>query len=181
MDINEFETDKSQREAAQERPIDGRFPELAHEIRRLLGWVANDGRPFLTSRMASRKTGVNYSTIAALTRGDRAGAETLRKLAEGLNGDVVGLMRAAGYLPEEPSNVVRETRAGYLADTNLHKPENIAMAEYLRSIGQYDNFETDLTDEEIEMLRKATDEVIAGWQAERKRASVKGKTNQRKR
>ena len=90
-------TTVNDREKALLRPIDGPFKEFAQEVRRLMGYYAEERRPFLTSRMASRKTGVNYSTIASMTRGVRGSEETIRKIASGLGGRADHLLRLAGY------------------------------------------------------------------------------------
>jgi len=89
------------RKKALERTIDGPYSDLAKEVRYLLGWVEGSSRPYLTSRMAYRKTGVNYSTIAAMSKGDRGSYESVRKFAEGLGGDVDQLLLLAGYVPTE--------------------------------------------------------------------------------
>ena len=84
-------------EKVNSRPIDGVYPELAREVRRLLGFDRASSRPYLTSRMASRKTGVNHSTITTTIRGDRPSYETVLKLAAGLGGDADHLLSLAGY------------------------------------------------------------------------------------
>ena len=86
------------------RPIDGRYPQLAIELRRLLGWT-DENRPFLTTRMASRKTGISYATISTMAKGDRAGYDTTMAVAVGLNGDPETLLKASGYELPTPKAV----------------------------------------------------------------------------
>ena len=93
-------------ERAQDIPIDGPCKELANEVRRLLGW-GQPGRPFLTLRMAQRRTGVSASAIGNLTRGDRVTAPTIARFAAGMpDADQQLLMTLAGYLSATP--IVRE-------------------------------------------------------------------------
>ena len=85
------------RDATRNIPIDGPFVELAQEVRRLLGWYEQDGRPFLTSRMAARKTGFSHASFIRLARGEGARARTLDRIAEVLGGDAALLRRLAGF------------------------------------------------------------------------------------
>jgi len=87
-----------------EAEIDGRFPEFAIEVGRILGWNGADGEQVFSTRMAARKTGISYGTIASIARGDRPKADTIAKFAEGMNADRNSLLRAAGYLSLDNSN-----------------------------------------------------------------------------
>lgn len=84
-----------QRKRAANIPIDGRYPELGHAIRDLLGWTHESDRTYYSSRAASRLTGVNYVSIGNASRGDRPSVDSLKKLAQGLNGDTNHLLRLA--------------------------------------------------------------------------------------
>lgn len=113
-----------EREKARNRPIDGKYPEFAAEVRRLLGYDGD--RPFLTSRVAARKTGVNYSTVSAMVRGDRASASNIQKFADVLGGDADLLLSLAGFLPTSYTAsrpmapaVVREQAAPYTIDPEV--------------------------------------------------------------
>lgn len=77
-------------------PIEGPCPQLALEVRRLLGWTGDD-RPFLSTRQAARKIGVSNGTIASLAAGDRVSFETLIKLAQGTGVHPNSLLVVAGY------------------------------------------------------------------------------------
>jgi len=76
-------------------PIDGLFPDLATETRKLL--QANGIR---SSREAARRTGVNHATITTMIRGDRPSDGTLVKFACGLKTHPYDLLRLAGYSEE---------------------------------------------------------------------------------
>lgn len=89
------------REKAAARPIDGPYPELAKAVRELLGYCNDYPGVALTSREASRKTGVNHATITTMMRGDRPSEGTILKLAKGLGGDAAQLLFLAGYLPAD--------------------------------------------------------------------------------
>lgn len=97
MLLEEFTTDKTERVKANARPVDGRYPEFAREVRRLLGYAGDDGRPFLTSRMVSRKTGINHATVTTMVRGDRPSYQTILRLSHGLGGKLNRLLTLAGY------------------------------------------------------------------------------------
>ncbi len=85
---------------ALKRPIDGPYPDLAREVRRLMGHGNHDPeRPFLTSRMGQNKSGVHYATIASAMRGFRVKEDALFRLAYGLGGDAKLLLSLAGYPP----------------------------------------------------------------------------------
>ena len=86
---------------ARSKPIDGRYRDLGEQTRYLMGYFPESGRPFLTTRMAARKTGVNHATISTMLHGDRPSEESIRKFAAGLGGDVNSLLVAAGYLPDD--------------------------------------------------------------------------------
>lgn len=85
-------------EKAQARPIEGRYKELAIEVRRLLGWDKS-GRAFVSTRTAARKTELSNGTIASLANGDPASMETVLKFARGVGGDIDKLLLLAGYDP----------------------------------------------------------------------------------
>ena len=97
-------SDLDRRTKAWNRPIEGAYHDLAIYVRMLMGWAPGSiksGSPFLTSRAASYKTGVNYSTIAAMTRGERAAYESIVKFTEALGGDVDYALLMGGYLPKD--------------------------------------------------------------------------------
>ncbi|BDI29432.1 hypothetical protein CCAX7_14830 [Capsulimonas corticalis] len=50
--------------------------------------------------MAARKTGVNYTTINQMLRGDRPKSQTIERFGEKLGADIPRLLQLAGYLPE---------------------------------------------------------------------------------
>lgn len=106
-----------------EVPIDGRYPELALEIRRILGWNADDGLPFYTSRTAQRKVGVNHVTIANMARGDRPSVDTLVKFAEGFNADLTLLLKLSGYIKKLPVPVISEEEQRLLDGLRRLTPE----------------------------------------------------------
>lgn len=86
-----------EREKACARPIDGRYPDLAREIRRLMGYEG--GRSFLTSRMVERRTGINHSTVTLMVRGDRPSYQNILKFVAGVGGDARHLLTLADYPP----------------------------------------------------------------------------------
>ena len=90
---------ESERKKASARPIDGPFPDLAIEARRLLGWDPDSDLPYLSTRAAHAKTGVNFTTIGLYARGFPGKRDTLTKLARGLGGDADRLLWAAGHIP----------------------------------------------------------------------------------
>jgi transcriptional regulator with XRE-family HTH domain len=99
--------DRAERDSQiREVPIDGRYPELAREVRRVLGWEAKDGQKFYTSRSAQRKIGVNHVTIANMARGDRPSVETLVKFAEAFNVDLPHLLNLSGYIAKLPAPII---------------------------------------------------------------------------
>ena len=63
-----------------------------------MGWDGNG--TFFSARMAARKTGVSYTTISQMCRGDRPSLASLKRFAEAFRADYVKLMTAAGYIPE---------------------------------------------------------------------------------
>ena len=79
--------------------LDGPYPDLGREVRRLLGWEVGSDHPYLSTRAAQTKTGVNFTTIALIARGFRARADTLKKIASGLGGDEDLLLVLADHIP----------------------------------------------------------------------------------
>lgn len=70
-------------------PITGRYPELARMVRELTG--------AMSARQVERKTGVNFSTVTTMRKGDRASMETILKFARGFGVAPNPLLRASGY------------------------------------------------------------------------------------
>lgn len=103
---------EEKREKAGERSIVGQYGDLAVAVRRLMGWEVASDRPFLTARDASYRTGVNYSTIAAMARGERASADTIRRFSGGFEVDPLPLLQAAEYLDPDPEPSERDIAAG---------------------------------------------------------------------
>lgn len=75
--------------------IEGRYPNLAQEVRRMLGWYG--AGPRITSRLASRRSDVSHTTINSMLAGDRPSMEMVIKFAEGMGIDPNILLRAANY------------------------------------------------------------------------------------
>ncbi|MGI4792017.1 MAG: LexA family protein [Janthinobacterium lividum] len=128
-------TTVSDREKAAARPIDGPFPEFAREIRHLLGYYAEDRRNFMTSRMAHRKTGVNYSTIASMTRGVRGSEDTIRKIAKGLGGDVDILLRLAGYESFSSEEAAPDPLSRIGPSIRMSRLDRIPVSRRIASVG----------------------------------------------
>ena len=126
-------TTNTEREKALLRPIDGPFPEFGQEVRRLLGYYPEDRRSFLTSRMVSRKTGVNYSTISSMVRGVRASESTIRKIASVLGGDANKLLRLAGYDVASPEDNDPLSRIG--PDVDISPISSIRFSPFFASAG----------------------------------------------
>ena len=173
--------EEAQRRKASERPIDGEYPQMASEVRRLLGWEVGSTRPFLTTRMAWRKTGVNHATVSTMSKGDRPSYQSIEKFAEGLGADVNNLLLLAGYLPrgmdiqksmrDEPKD---EAKEGTKTSAKAADAAKVLVYDYIRRTGGHDNLKTQWTEEELEQLRKGTDMIIAGWLAENRRSGHKG-------
>src|SRR5438105_4212388 len=72
-----------------EKPITGRYPQLAQEMRRLTRGMS--------ARQAARRTGVNYATLSVMLHGDRASMESTVKIARGLGADANRLLELSGY------------------------------------------------------------------------------------
>jgi len=137
--------------------IPGNYPELAREVRRVLKW--DDPEHRITSRMATRKTGVSHTMVTQLCAGDRSSMELLIQFGRGMGLDTAGvnrLLRAADY-PE-------------IAD---EKPERAMAHDYMQRRGGVDDLKTPFTDEELEQLRKGADMVVAKWLAEIRRGEHK--------
>ncbi|MGI4792018.1 MAG: hypothetical protein ACRYFS_24610 [Janthinobacterium lividum] len=81
------------------RPITGKYPALAKEVRRLMGYGGD--RNFLTGRKLSVLCGASYTAVNNLTRGDRVEEGTLIKIANGLKTDPSHLLTLAGYPASE--------------------------------------------------------------------------------
>ena len=79
----------SEPEPEKEKPITGRYPELAKEMRRLLRGMS--------SRAAARKSGVNYATLSTMLHGDRASMESTVKVAQAFGADPNRLLEVSGY------------------------------------------------------------------------------------
>lgn len=98
------ETEERLIERAHARRPDGPYPDLAREMRRLMGHdpdpdlgPGQQSRPWLSTRAAESITGVNRMTIADALRGFRASAEVLLRFARTLGGDSWELLLASGY------------------------------------------------------------------------------------
>ena len=74
--------------------ITGQYPALADEIRRLSGGSA--------ARVVARRTGVNFSTITTMGKGDRASFESTLKVALAYRVNPNVLLKISGYaeIPE---------------------------------------------------------------------------------
>ncbi|HET6455832.1 MAG TPA: hypothetical protein VFI02_15620 [Armatimonadota bacterium] len=86
----------------------------------------------LSYRGASYRTGVNHTTILAMTKGYIPGKGIIVDFAVGLKENVNDLMEAAGYdrIPTEyvcdvTADQVREELLEYLVDAKRLKPEDI--------------------------------------------------------
>ncbi|BDI28012.1 hypothetical protein CCAX7_000630 [Capsulimonas corticalis] len=95
---------REDREKAAARPIDGAHKEFAEEVRRLLGYFEEAGRPFLTTRMAAGKTGVGHVTISTMVRGHRPSRGVISRFAQALDGDPIKLLDLAGYIRDDGSS-----------------------------------------------------------------------------
>jgi transcriptional regulator with XRE-family HTH domain len=124
---------EEKREKVAARPITGPYPALAREVRWLMGWNRGDrNRAFLSTRQAADATGVNHSTIAALTRGDRASERSLQQISDALLGDLQRLLFLAGYRMDESPARLRFVRARLLT---LIGDDDHKLAGSARSLG----------------------------------------------
>ncbi len=82
------------KEAAGEKPITGRYPELAREMRQLLAGMS--------ARQAARKTGVNYATLSLMLLGDRASMESTVKIAAAFSVDANRLLQLSAFPTVHP-------------------------------------------------------------------------------
>lgn len=90
-------TIEEERAVALRRPITGKYPTLAKEVRRLLGYEEDDIKHFMTARQAASRAKISYGSMCDAVRGDRLRYESLVKLAVGLDGDRDKLLNLAGY------------------------------------------------------------------------------------
>ena len=87
----------TEREKAALRPIDGRYDEMAKEVRKLLGWGSCEDYPFLTTRSAARKTGISHTAISSMARGDRPSENIIMRFAQAMDADETKLLSLSGY------------------------------------------------------------------------------------
>ncbi len=90
-------TIEEERAVALRRPIQGQYPALAKEVRRLLGYETEDIKQFMTARQAASLAGISYGSMCDAVRGDRLRYDSLVKMATKLGGDPDKLLSLAGY------------------------------------------------------------------------------------
>lgn len=128
---------EAERNKARNIPIDGEYPDFAKAVRYLLGWSEDSDRPYLSTRAAQSKTGVNFTTISMAARGFRGKEDTVKKIAVGLGGDVDELLLLADYVPKGRREELRSWTDSIITDppydpsreiTGSYDPDDVYVA-----------------------------------------------------